>query len=555
MRVAVVGAGPGGLFLAALLADADPSVSVTVFERNRAEDAFGFGVVFADRALAGIHRADPATGAALDSCRTHWDEIEVRLGGERLRCGGNGMSAVVRHTLLRVLQDRARAAGAELRFGTEVGLADLVGADLVVGADGAGSRIRAELEARPGSDLGSTVHIATARYIWLGADHPFDGLTFVHERNSDGAFAAHAYPVGQGLSTFIVETDEDSWRRGGLDGFDPATPPGSSDLDSRRYLERLFAGHIGGRALLANNSRWARFRTRRTRRWYSLAPRPVALLGDAVHTAHFSVGSGTTMAMQDAVALAAALREHPDDLGRALARYEAEARPTVQRIQNAAGPSLAWWERFGCYQEVFEPWQFTYHFLTRSIDDATLARRAPEFVDATHLAWRDRHGAEPLLTPLVTPVLSTARRTVPVVVEGAQPSGVDVLDPAGRPLRLALRSPGDPAVAQVYGLRVAAPADETGVDAAVIALERAVADAGPARPALVVVFGGGPAARALLAEHARTRCAVPALSVEPDGATARATTLVLSGRTDLVGTPRNPGSITDDCHTSDIGVR
>lgn len=557
MRIAVVGAGPGGLFLATLLAGGDPSVTVTVFERDRAQDAFGFGVVFADRALAGIHRADPATGAGLDAHRTHWDDIEVRLAGERIRCGGNGMSAIVRHALLGVLQDRARAAGAVLQFGTEVGLADLGDADLVVAADGAGSRIRAELQASPGVELDSTVHTATARYIWLGTDQVFDGLTFVHERNADGAFAAHAYPIGEGLSTFIVETDEDSWRRAGLDGFDPATPPGPSDLTSRRYLERLFAEHIGGRELLADNSRWARFRTRRTRRWHSLLPRPVALLGDAVHTAHFSVGSGTTMAMQDAVALAGALHEHPDDLGRALADYEERAQPAVRRIQDAAAPSLAWWERFGRYQEAFEPWQFAYHFLTRSIDDGRLARRAPDFVEATRRAWRNRHGAEPLRTPLVTPVLSTPDRWVRVTVDGAGPTGVDVVDPAGRPLWLVLRSPGDPPVTgRPYGVRVAAPADETGLPAVLPALERAVAAAGTGdRPALVAVFGGGPAARVLLVEHARMRCAVPALLVDPDVDADRAATLVLSGRTDLVGSPRAAGTKADDCHTSDIGVR
>jgi anthraniloyl-CoA monooxygenase len=269
MRVAVARGGPGGLFFATLMRRADPSAEVTVFERNRADDTFGFGVVFSDRTLDDIHQADPVLRQALTEHGRHWDVIEIRLKGERIRCGGNGMAAVMRRTLLALMQARARGAGAELRFSAEVSLDDLAGYDLVVAADGTGSKIRQQLQA----DLGTSVETAAAKFIWFGTDYLFDGLTFVHERGPDGVFAVHGYPISPDTSTFIVETDEQSWRRAGLDEFDVTRPPGASDTMSRDYLEKLFADQIDGHRLLVNNSRWANFRTRRTKRWHALAVR------------------------------------------------------------------------------------------------------------------------------------------------------------------------------------------------------------------------------------------------------------------------------------------
>ncbi|MGK5173906.1 FAD-dependent monooxygenase, partial [Geodermatophilus sp. CPCC 205761] len=399
MRIAVVGGGPGGLFLAALLRGADPSREVTVLERNRAEDTFGFGVVFSDATLAGIHEADPVLRTALTEHGVHWDPIEVRVHGERLRCGGNGMAAVERRTLLRLLQQGAVRAGVDVRFSTEADPAEVLAAgyDLVVAADGANSRVRARF-----ADLvGASVETATAKFVWLGTTYPFEGLTFVHERGPHGVFAVHGYPIGTGVSTFIVETDEASWRAAGLDAFDVTQPPGPSDERTRAYLEELFAGQLDGAQLLVNNSRWANFRTLRTRRWTARAGHTaVALLGDAAHTAHFSVGSGTKMAMEDAVALAAALDEHGDDVDAALAAYEAARQPQVARIQDAARPSLSWWEHFGRSHDALPAWQFAYHFFTRSLTDARLRRRDDAFVAQVHERWRAEHGAEPLASPL-----------------------------------------------------------------------------------------------------------------------------------------------------------
>lgn len=524
MRIAVAGGGPGGLFFATLMRRADPSAEITVFERNRADDTFGFGVVFSDRTLDVIHHADPVLRRALDGHGRHWDDIEIRLKGERIRCGGNGMAAIARRTLLALLQQRARDAGAELRFSTTVTLADLAGYDLVVAADGTGSRIRHQLEAALGSEaIGTRVETAAAKFIWFGTDYLFDGLTFVHERGPDGVFAVHGYPISAELSTFIVETDERSWQHAGLDAFDAGQPPGRSDLASKNYLEKLFAGQIDGHRLLVNNSRWANFRTRRTRRWHVTAPQPVALIGDAVHTAHFSVGSGTKMAMEDAVSLASALAAHPDNLKAALAAFEEAAQPQVRRIQDSARPSLAWWERFGSYHDAFEPWQFAYHFLTRSITDGRLARRAPDFIAASHRAWNGGHGTEPLRSPFANGGWSAPGRVVTVC---AASGGIPTSAAGEKELPLSETPQAGP-----WGARLLAPDGEDGLSMAKERLTKIAA----AGPVLAAVHGGTPLTRTLLCEQARLRLGLPALLVDPALGRDEAVTALLSGRADLVG--------------------
>ncbi len=346
MRIACLGGGPGGLLAALLAKRADPAREVSVFERNRAGDTFGFGVVFSDATLDGIDAADPVLRRALTGHGVHWDPIEVRLRGERWTFGGNGMAAVARRTLLSLLAERALEAGVDLRFNAPVQPDDLFGADhdgagydLVIASDGANSAMRA----RFAGVFGPSVVTATAKFIWFGTTYPFGGLTFVHEQSPHGVFAVHGYPIGGGVSTFIVETDEPSWRAAGLDGFDPAQPPGPSDEVTRAYLEKLFAEQIDGCPLLVNNSRWGNFRTWRTRRWRHREGRTaVALLGDAAHTAHFSVGSGTKMAMEDAIALVAALdgvRTDPDAIDAALAVYEAERASSRSTSSAARCPS------------------------------------------------------------------------------------------------------------------------------------------------------------------------------------------------------------------------
>jgi 2-polyprenyl-6-methoxyphenol hydroxylase-like FAD-dependent oxidoreductase len=525
MRIAVIGGGPGGLFVAALARGADPSRQVTVFERNHPEDTFGFGVVFSDATLAGIHDADPVLRTALTQHGVHWDPIEVRLHGERLVCGGNGMAAVERRTLLRLLQERAIEVGVDVRFATEADPDHLLAAgyDLVIAADGANSRLRE----RHADAFDSGVETATAKFIWLGTPYPFDGLTFVHERGPHGVFAVHGYPIGSGVSTFIVETSEDAWHAAGLDEFDVTAPPGASDEKSRAYLQDLFAEQIDGHRLLVNNSRWGNFRTRRTRRWrHRVGNTAIALLGDAAHTAHFSVGSGTKMAMEDAVALVAALDAHPgrgpDHVDAALAEYEAVRQPQVARIQDAARPSLSWWEHFGRTHDALPPWQFAYHFFTRSLTDGKLRRRDDAFVAVVHERWRAQYGAEPLESPIDVAGQRLPRRLIPVA------DGAAMLPDGPLPLREQPPADGGP-----WGLRVSAPDAEADLPAA-FAL---VADGLAAGAALVAAGGGTALTRRLVCEEARLTHGAVSLLVE-DGEDERAVdealTAVLSGRTDLV---------------------
>jgi len=360
VRTAIVGGGPGGLFFSILARRSDPSREVVVYERNAPDATFGFGVVFSDRTLDNLEHADAETYRALTEAGARWTDIEVRHGGRPVRCGGNGFSAISRKQLLLILQGRARKLGVDLRFGSEVpDAADLAeDYDLVVAADGANSHTREAHADR----FRPRVSVGAAKYAWFGTRQRFDALTFIFAETEHGRFSVHAYPSDGETSTFIVETDEESWRRAGLDATEAASlAPGESDGLAKAYCEEAFAEHLGGHGLLVNNSKWSNFRTVTNAAW---SYGNVALLGDAAHTAHFSVGSGTKMAMEDAIALAASV----DELGavpKALERYELRRRPAVERVQAAARPSQAWWEGFGRHMRL-EPEQFAYHFLTRN---------------------------------------------------------------------------------------------------------------------------------------------------------------------------------------------
>ena len=352
MRIVSIGGGPAGLYFALLMKKADPGHDVTVVERNRADDTFGFGVVFSDATLDTFIEADRPTGEAITRAFAHWDDIDIHYQGQVLASTGHGFSGMSRQALLDILQRRCAELGVALRFQTDVtDLTPYRDADLVLAADGVNSLVRSEYA----EHFQPHVDWRPNRFVWLGTTFPFRAFTFIFKESPHGLWRVHAYRYDARHSTFIVETTETTWRRAGLDQV--------SEDDTVVFAERLFARELEGHRLLKNRSLWRSFPTVKNAHWHW---NNVVLIGDAAHTAHFSIGSGTKLAMEDAIALAAALHRHRDVAG-ALDAYEEERRPQVESIQRAAQVSLEWFEQTERYHGRLEPLQFAFSLLTRSL--------------------------------------------------------------------------------------------------------------------------------------------------------------------------------------------
>ena len=398
MRIAVIGAGPGGLYLAALVGQLGAGHEVDVWERNAPDDTFGFGVVFSDETLGGIEHADPTVFAAMQREFARWDDIDVHFGGRTLTSGGHAFAALGRRRLLGILQDRCADAqisgsgsasgGTRVNFRTEAPDVTRLMADhdLVVACDGANSATRT----RFADDFGARVERRRSRYIWLSTDLVFEAFQFIVASTPYGVLQIHGYPYSDTASTFIVEMHEDVWRRAGFAAQAAAmesVPPGASDEPSIARIREIFSDLLDGHAVTGNNSRWLTFGTVRCDTWRK---DNLVLLGDAAHTAHFSIGSGTKLALEDALALTACLHEHTD-LTEALSAYEAERRPVVTSTQRAAQASLEWFEHIGGYTHQ-HPEQFAFNLLTRSrrVTYDNLRLRDPEFVARTD-TWFTEH--------------------------------------------------------------------------------------------------------------------------------------------------------------------
>ena len=352
VKIVSVGGGPAGLYLAILMKKADPATNVTVVERNRADDTFGFGVVFSDATLENFADADRESYDAITDALAHWDDIDIHYQGQVLTSTGHGFSGLSRQVLLDLLRRRGDELGVRFAFQTEAtDLRAYADADLIVGADGVNSTVRTlhaehfqpEIDWRPN------------KFVWLGTTCPFPAFTFIFKTDAHGLWRVHAYRYDDRQSTFILECTEATWRRAGLDA--------ASEDDTVAFTAGLFARELGGHPVLKNRSLWRSFPTVRNRRWYH---GNVVLIGDAAHTAHFSVGSGTKLAMEDAIALADALRRH-GGVERALRAYEEERRLAVEATQRAAQVSLEWFEATERYYGRLEPVQFAFSLLTRSL--------------------------------------------------------------------------------------------------------------------------------------------------------------------------------------------
>jgi anthraniloyl-CoA monooxygenase len=418
MNIVCIGGGPSGLYFALLMKKQNPAHDITVVERNKPYDTFGWGVVFSDQTLGNLQAADPQTAAEILGAFNHWDDIEVNIRGQKIRSGGHGFCGIGRKRLLNILQQRCEDLGVKLVFETDAkGDEQFPGADLIIASDGLNSRIRGKYAATYQPDI----DLRDCRFVWLGTHQRFEAFTFAFEETEWGWFQAHAYQFDGDTSTFIVETPEAVWQKAGLDKMEKE--------EAIAFCEKLFAKYLDGNKLMSNaahlrgSAQWIRFPRVVCQTWVHHNGRaPVVLMGDAAHTAHFSVGSGTKLALEDAIELARCIGKAPADLGQALRDYEAVRSVEVLKIQNAARNSTEWFENVHRYAHL-PPEQFAYSLLTRSqrISHENLRLRDREYVEEYEdwIAERSglrrspvQHPVPPMFTPFTVRGITLKNRVV-----------------------------------------------------------------------------------------------------------------------------------------------
>jgi 2-polyprenyl-6-methoxyphenol hydroxylase-like FAD-dependent oxidoreductase len=366
VRIAVIGGGPGGLYFAYLWKKRHPDADIDLFEQNAAGATWGFGVVFSEQALEFLRADDPETVDAIAPRMESWKNITLHLRGESVAIDGVGFSSIGRLELLAILQQRVRAAGVILHYDTPIASVDqLTGYDLIVAADGLNSMVRRSFE----QEFGASVSYSANKFAWYGTTKRFETLSQTFVETGLGAFNAHHYRYSPSMSTFLVECDPTTWQRY---GFADKTPEASQAI-----CEQVFASTLDGHPLKSNKSVWRNFPWIWNERWWSGNK---VLIGDALHSAHFSIGSGTRLAIEDAIALAKVLEAEPD-IPTALALYEAERKPIVQKLVKAARTSADWYEKFPDHMKL-GLMDFAYSYITRSgrIDDARLRTMSPGFM-------------------------------------------------------------------------------------------------------------------------------------------------------------------------------
>jgi anthraniloyl-CoA monooxygenase len=368
MKINIIGGGPAGLYFALLMKKQDEGREVTVYERNAPDDTFGWGVVFSDKTLSYLKDTDQESFDEITASFEVWDNVDVVHRDQKITIRGNRFSGIARLELLNILQRRCQQLGVGLHFRDEVADVELLrNCDLLVGADGINSATRQ----RYSEHFGPELSVRTNKYIWYGTRQLFHGLTLTFRETEKGVFAAHSYKFNKEMSTFIIECDAETWREAGFEAM--------TDEATRGYLEEVFGNDLHGHELLSNNSKWINFVNVRNSRW---SHENVVLLGDALHTAHFSIGSGTKLALEDAISLSGCF-EGGVSVAAALAEFERVRKPVIEEYQEAAYESLVWFENVRDYMSL-SPVPFAYRLMTRSkrIDYENLKRRDPQFIAA-----------------------------------------------------------------------------------------------------------------------------------------------------------------------------
>ena len=412
MKIVCIGGGPAALYFSALAKKRQPGWEVLIYERNPADVTWGFGVVFSDETMENFADADPETYQSITDSFVHWDAIDIHSHGTVTSSGGHGFAGMQRLRLLQILEARAKELGVIIEHDRDItSLDDFADADLIVAGDGIMSFIREENSDAFGTDL----VVRPNKFTWLGSTKSFDSFTFYFTENEHGLWRAHCYQYMPGTSTFIVECTEDTWRKAGLED--------ASEADTLEYCEAVFEEMLAGEKLISNNSIWRSFPRVKNARYFH---DNIVLLGDALHTAHFSIGSGTKLAMEDAIALSDALIAH-DQLPVALAAFQEEREPVVDALQRAAQVSMEWFEQSERYYGTMEPLQFAYSLLTRSlrINHENLKLRDPDFIAGVENWVADKAEAQsgrqtrvegqtppPIFTPLKLRELTLSNRIV-----------------------------------------------------------------------------------------------------------------------------------------------
>jgi anthraniloyl-CoA monooxygenase len=377
MKINIIGGGPAGMYFAILMKKADPAHHIQIYERNGPDDTFGWGVVFSGRTMRNLQQADGPSHAAITHDFEAWENVDVVHRDEKISIRGNSFSGIARLRLLKILQQRCEELGVQIKFRTEVGDVESLrrSSDLLIGADGVNSTIRHAFTEHFKPDLS----VRPNKYIWYGTHQLFNGLTLTFRESDAGVFAAHSYKFNKTTSTFIVECDPQTWSN--------ADFAGMTEEDTRRYLEDVFATDLDGHALLSNNSKWINFLLVKNGEWFF---DNVVLLGDALHTAHFSIGSGTKLAIEDAIALASHFQT-AGTIGDALQKFAEARKPVIADYQEAAYESMLWFEHAQDYMNL-SPVELAYVLMTRSgrIDHETIKRRDANFIAAYEHQLKNR---------------------------------------------------------------------------------------------------------------------------------------------------------------------